>query len=403
RLRDRLLAVQRTSERQQIVGSRDEQVDVVGVVEDDLEAAAQVFHVRHGRVVGRNGFVLDKVMDLSPEQTIAAVLDHLYGDVPVLGVPREVLVPVLPDEPDLYESWLSEARGTRVTLRVPQRGPKRELAETVRRNAEEQFTRHRLKRAADHNSRARALNELQEALGLPEAPLRIECYDMSHLQGSDYVGSMVVMEDGLPRKSEYRRFKVREVPGNDDFAAMEEVLTRRLVNYVEERDLPAGERGRFSYPPQLLLVDGGKGQLGVAVKVLEQLGLSGEIPVASLAKRFEEVYVPGRSAPVELPRGSEALFMLQRLRDETHRFAVSYHRQLRDSRMTRSVLDGIPGLGEVRRARLVKAFGGVRAVQRASLDDLLGVSWLPDDVGRAIFSHLHPAERVLDASAQTDG
>ena len=390
RLRDRLASVRRTVEKQQMVGDRDEQLDVVGVVEDELEAAAQVFHVRHGRVVGRNGFILDKVMDLTPEQTMAAVLDQLYGDEPVLGYPRHVLVPTLPEDTEVYEEWLGEMRGTRVAIRVPQRGAKRELAETVTRNAEETFTRHRLKRAADHNSRAKALNDLQEALGLPEAPLRIECYDMSHLQGSDYVGSMVVMEDGIPRKGEYRRFKVREVPGNDDFAAMEEVLTRRLRNYLEEQELPPGERGRFAYPPQLLLVDGGKGQLGVAVKVLAELGLTEKIPVASLAKRFEEVYLPGRSEPVELPRGSEGLFMLQRLRDESHRFAISYHRQLRDKRMTRSVLDGIPGLGDTRRPKLVKQFGGVRAVQRASLEDLLEVTWLPEAVAHTVYEHLHP-------------
>ena len=403
RLRDRLASVRRTVEKQQMVGDRDEQLDVVGVVEDELEAAAQVFHVRHGRVVGRNGFILDKVMDLTPEQTMAAVLDQLYGDEPVLGYPRQVLVPVLPEDAEVYEEWLGEVRGTKVAIRVPQRGSKRELAETVTRNAEETFTRHRLKRAADHNSRARALHDLQEALGLPEAPLRIECYDMSHLQGSDYVGSMVVMEDGLPRKGEYRRFKVREVPGNDDFAAMEEVLTRRLRNYLEEQELPPGERGRFAYPPQLLLVDGGKGQLGVAVKVLAELGLTEKIPVASLAKRFEEVYLPGRSEPVELPRGSEGLFMLQRLRDESHRFAIGYHRQLRDKRMTRSVLDGIPGLGDTRRTKLVKQFGGVRAVQRASLEDLLAVTWLPDAVAHTVFEHLHPEAPRRVAADEQDG
>jgi excinuclease ABC subunit C len=401
RLRDRLASVRRTVEKQQMVGDRDEQLDIVGVVEDELEAAAQVFHVRHGRVVGRNGFILDKVMDLTPEQTMAAVLDQLYGDEPVLGYPRHVLVPTVPEDAEVYEEWLGEMRGTKVAIRVPQRGAKRELAETVTRNAEETFTRHRLKRAADHNSRAKALNDLQEALGLPEAPLRIECYDMSHLQGSDYVGSMVVMEDGLPRKGEYRRFKVREVPGNDDFAAMEEVLTRRLRNFLEEQELPPGERGRFAYPPQLLLVDGGKGQLGVAVKVLAELGLTEKIPVASLAKRFEEVYLPGRSEPVELPRGSEGLFMLQRLRDESHRFAISYHRQLRDKRMTRSVLDGIPGLGDTRRTKLVKQFGGVRAVQRASLEDLLEVTWLPEAVAHTVYEHLHP--EAARSAAPDDG
>jgi excinuclease ABC subunit C len=290
---------------------------------------------------------------------------------------------------DVYREWLTMQRGSRVDIRVPQRGQKRQLAETVTQNAQEAFTRHRLKRASDHNSRAKALNELQDALHLPTAPLRIECYDMSHLQGTDYVGSMVVLEDGLPRKQEYRRFKIRTVGGNDDFAAMEEVLTRRLTNYLTDRDKPPAERGRFAYPPQLLLVDGGKGQLGVAVKVLEELGLADEIPVASLAKRFEEVYLPGRSEPVEVRRGSEALFLLQRIRDESHRFAITYHRELRGKRMTRSVLDGIPGLGDKRKQRLVKELGGVRAVQAADLATLQALPWLPDSVADAVYDALH--------------
>lgn len=389
RLRDRLATVRRAIERQQMVGDRSEDVDVIGVAEDELEAAAQVFFVRKGRVVGRLGFLLDKVMDLSPGQTVEAVLEQLYGDPPAVGYPKSVLVPTLPDDLDLYREWLSHQRGSRVNIRVPRRGPKRQLSETVARNATEEFTRHRLRRASDHNSRARALNELQESLDLPAAPLRIECYDMSHLQGTDYVGSMVVLEDGLPRKGEYRRFKIRGVPGNDDFAAMEEVLTRRLTNYLADRDKPAAERGRFAYPPQLLLVDGGKGQLGVATKVLDELGLRDEIPVASLAKRFEEVYLPGRAEPVEVRRGSEALFLLQRIRDESHRFAVGYHRSVRDKRMTHSVLDGIPGLGDKRRVRLVKELGGVRAVQAASLETLRELPWLPDAVAATVYAALH--------------
>jgi excinuclease ABC subunit C len=381
--------VRRAVERQQMVGDRNEDVDVIGVAEDDLEAAAQVFFVRKGRVVGRLGFLLDKVMDLTPDQTVAAVLEQLYGDEPAVGYPKAVLVPTIPEDVEIYEEWLREQRGSRVHIRVPQRGAKRELAQTVTRNATEEFTRHRLRRASDHNSRARALNELQTALDLPTPPLRIECYDMSHLQGTDYVGSMVVLEDGLPRKGEYRRFKIRGVPGNDDFAAMEEVLTRRLTNYLEDRDKPVAERGRFAYPPQLLLVDGGKGQLGVATKVLDDLGLRGEIPVASLAKRFEEVFLPDRAQPVEVPRGSEALFLLQRIRDESHRFAIGYHRQLRDKRMTRSALDGIPGLGEKRKVRLVKEMGGVRAVQAADLETLRALPWLPDTVAAAVYDALH--------------
>jgi len=302
-----------------------------------------------------------------------------------------VVVPTQPDDPELYTDWLSHLRGSQVEVRVPQRGDKRELQVTVTRNASEEFTRHRLRRASDHNARAKALNELQDALDLPEAPLRIECYDMSHIQGSDYVGSMVVMEDALPRKSEYRRFKVREVPGNDDFAAMEEVLTRRLTAYIEERARPVSDRaGKFAYPPQLLLVDGGKGQLGVAVRVLEELGLEDEIPVASLAKRFEEVFVPGRSDPVRIPRGSEALYLLQRIRDEAHRFAITYHRQLRDKRMTRSPLDDVKGLGPTRKKRLLKELGSARAVGRATLDELKALPWLPDAVADAVYAALHP-------------
>lgn len=398
RMRDRLATVRRAVERQQMVGSRDEDVDVVGIVEDELEAAAQVFFVRRGRVVGRLGFVIDKVMDLSPGETVGAVLEQIYGEEPAVGYPKAVLVPTLPDDPELYAGWLGECRGSRVEVRVPQRGAKRELAETVTRNADEAFRRHRLKRSSDHNSRAKALNDLEVHLGLPAAPLRIECFDMSHLQGSDYVGSMVVLEDGLPRNSEYRRFKVH-VDGNDDYAAMEEVLTRRLRAYLVDRELPVEERGRFAYPPQLLLVDGGKGQLSAAVRVLDELGLRDEIPVAALAKQFEEVFVPGRSEPVGVPRGSEALFLLQRIRDESHRFAIGYHRQLRDKRMTRSVLDDVSGLGDKRRKRLLKELGGIRAVKAASLDELQSLSWLPDSVASAVYEQLHdPRESQRDAS-----
>ena len=389
RVRDRLASVRKAIERQQMVADRNEDFDVVGLAEDDLEAAVQVFFVRRGRVVGRKGFVVDKVEDLAPGELVGDILEGLYDDPP-LGVPRTVLVPADPDDPELYADWLSLLRGSRVDVRVPRRGAKRELQQTVTRNASEEFTRHRLRRASDHNARAKALNELQDALGLPDAPLRIECYDMSHIQGTDYVGSMVVVEDGLPKKSDYRRFKVRSVPGNDDFAAMEEVLTRRLTAYLAERDVPVADRtGRFSYPPQLLLVDGGKGQLNVAVRVLEDLGLDEEIPVASLAKRFEEVFVPGQADAVRVPRGSEALYLLQRIRDEAHRFAITYHRELRGKRMTTSVLDGIKGLGPTRRKRLTKELGGVAAVKAASLEELQALSWLPDEVARAVYEKVH--------------
>jgi len=403
RIRDRLTSVRKAIERQQMVTEKAEDLDVVGIAEDDLEAAIQVFYVRRGRVVGRKGFVLDKVEDLTRPQLVGHVLEQLYGD-PTLGVPKEVLVPDDPDDPELFERWLGGLRGSRVNVRVPQRGDKRQLQETVTRNATEEFTRHRLRRSADHNARARALTALQDALDLPEAPLRIECFDMSHLQGTDYVGSMVVMEDGLPKKSDYRRFKVRGVPGNDDYAAMEEVLTRRLTALLVEQERPMSERPRkFSYPPQLLLVDGGKGQLNVAVRVLEDLGLEGEIPVAALAKQFEEVYLPGRTDPVRIPRQSEALYVLQRVRDEAHRFAIAYHRQLRGKRMTTSVLEDIPGLGPARRKRLIKEFGGVKAIRQASLETLKALPWLPDPVAEALHEKVHGPDGPSPATSDAGG
>jgi excinuclease ABC subunit C len=423
RLRDRLTAVRKAVEKQQMVTERAEDLDCFGLVEDELEAAIQVFYVRRGRVVGRKGFVVDKVEDLTRSQLVAQILEQHYDDAP-LGVPPLVLVPDLPEESGVMEDWLAgervggrdrrpavadvewwaasdryrversvnpEARaGSHVEIRVPQRGDKRALLEMVTKNAGEEFVRHRLKRASDHNARAKALNALQDALDLPESPLRIECYDMSHLQGTDYVGSMVVMEDGIARPQEYRRFKVRTVEGNDDFAAMGEVLTRRLQAYLVERAKPVEDRKRrFAYPPQLILVDGGRGQLNVAVRVLDELGLEEEIPVAALAKQFEEVYLPDHAEPIRIPRTSEALYLLQQIRDEAHRFAITYHRNLRGKRMTASVLDGIPGLGPARKKRLIKELGGPKAVRAASRDTIAGLQWLPDAVGEAVYEKLH--------------
>ena len=384
RYRDRLSSVKKAIEKRQIAGTRNEDFDVIGVHDDELEASVQVFFVRKGRVMGQRGSIVDKVEDFTQPDLIARIIEDVYHDENPIGMPKNVFVPSLPEKAELYEEWLTGQRGSRVEIRVPQRGDKRALHETATKNARESFARHRLKRGTDHNSRSKALEELQRHLALPNAPLRIECYDMSHLQGTAYVGSMVVLEDALPRKSEYRRFKIRDVEGNDDFAAMEEVLSRRFRNYLDERDLPSTEITKFSYPPQLLVVDGGKGQLGVAVRVLESMGLEEEIPVVALAKQFEEVFIPGRSQPIELPRGSEALYLLQRIRDESHRFAIAYHRKLRDKRMTRSVLDEIPGLGDMRKKRLIKEFGGVRKVQQASLSDLLALTWLPNKVAAAV-------------------
>lgn len=393
RLRDQLEAICLALERQQMVGERSEDLDVIGIAEDEFEAAVQVFYVRKGRVVGRKGFVVDKVEDLTSAGLTSRVIERLYDESPILGIPKMVIVPIEPEGNQILEQWLSQLRTSLVEIRVPQRGDKRELHDLVTQNAREELNRHRLRRASDHTARSRALTELQELLGLPEAPLRIECYDMAHLQGTDYVGSMVVLEDGLPLKREYRRFKVKNVPGNDDYAAMREVLTRRLSAYIAQRDQPISERGerpgKFSYAPQLLLVDGGKGQLGVAEQVVRELGLESEIPVASLAKRFEEVFIPGRAIPVAVPRGSDALFMLQVIRDEAHRFANRFHRELRGKRMRSSTLDGITGLGKVRAKKLVEALGSISAVKKASREDLALLTWLPRNIAEAIYQRFH--------------
>ena len=394
RLRDRLGAIDRALERQLMVGERGDDFDTVALVDSELEASVHVFYARKGRVLGSNGYIVDKSEDLTLPELMRRVIVDLYADEPALGWPKEVMVSVEPEDAVACETMLRERRGTQVEIRVPQRGDRRELMATVAKNAGDALVRHKLKRASDHNSRSRAISELQDQLGLSQAPLRIECFDMAHLQGSDYVGSMVVLEDGLPQKREYRKFKVKTVDGNDDYAAMREVLTRRLAAYVAERDAPAEERGekpgRFAYPPQLLLVDGGKGQLNVAVEVLRELGLEDEINAASLAKRFEEVFVPERSEPVRIPRGSEALYMLQVVRDEAHRFANTFHRERRSKRMMASELDGIRGLGPKRREALLAALGGIAGVRAASAERLGEL--LPTDVANAVHERLHPPQ-----------
>ncbi len=394
RLRDRLETVRLAIEQQEMVADTTDDLDVIGMSGDDLETAVQVLHVRRGRVVGRDGFILEKVEPLNDAELVGRVLEQLYAETPI-GVPREVLLEHLPDEPDVFTSWLSERRGGKVALKVPMRGRRVALAKVAQANAAEQLQRHRMRRSSDLTSRAVALEELQRHLGLDEAPLRIECYDMSHLQGSDYVGSMVVLEDGLAKRSDYRRFKVSAVAGNDDYGAMHEVLTRRLRRLEEAPRAKDGEEEtrrptRFAYPPQLLLIDGGKGQLNVAVEVLAELGLTDRIAVASLAKQFEEVFVPGRADPIRIPRDSPAIYLLQHIRDEAHRFAITFHRELRNKRMTKSALDDVPGLGPARRKRLVRELGSVKAVRAASREDLAALEWLPDRVADALYEHLHP-------------
>ena len=385
RYRDRLFNVQKAAEKQVMVGTRSEDFDVVTYVDDEFEAAAHAFFVRNGRVLGQRSFILDKAENLPTGVLQSRILEKLYIETNPLGNPKAIFVETEPHNKEFYEAWLSGERGSKVQIRIPQKGTKKTLMETVRLNAEDAFKRHRLKRLGDHNSRSKALNDLQKFLNLPNSPLRIECYDMSHLQGSNYVGSMVVMEDAILKKKDYRKFKIKSIDGNDDYAAMAEVVRRRLMNLLKEESDQSNDASSFSYPPQLLLVDGGKGQLSATVAVLKELNLFERIPVASLAKRNEEIFLPGKSEPVILPRNSESLYLLQRIRDESHRFAITYHRQLRKREMKDSVLDGVSGLGPSRRARLIKEFGSINKIRQATLEDLLKLTWLPEEVAKSVY------------------
>lgn len=382
RHRDRIDDVRRAMLRQEVVTEKPENFDLISFHGDELESAFQILYVRQGRVVGRKGTVVDRVEELTDNELVARVIRELYGDE---EPPGEVLVSIEPAEKDLITDWLVERRGSNVDLRVPQRGSKRRLLETTTMNAAEAFARHRLRRQKDHNARAKALRSLQEELDLPEAPLRIEAYDISTLQGTNTVASMVVLEDGMPRPSEYRRFKIKSVAGQDDFASMEETVRRRFRAYLAERDKPLGEQGKFSYPPSLIVIDGGPGQLGRATKVLAELNL--EIPVVGLAKRMEEVYLPGKPEPVRIARDAEALYLLQQVRDEAHRFAITYHRQLRSKSMIDSILDEVPGIGAKRKGDLLRRFGSLKKIREASAEELAGV--VPRGVADHLYAVLH--------------
>jgi len=408
RLRDHLGALRRAMEKQAVVLGDGTDADVIAFACDELEAAVQVFHVRGGRVRGQRGWVIERVEQVD---LVGQFLTQFYGEQAALAgsedvaadapVPREVLVPELPDDPedtDALTEWLSELRGSRVQLRIPQRGDKRALAETVARNAAEAFAQHKLRRAGDLTARAAALQEIQEYLGLDTAPLRIECIDVSHVQGNDVVASLVVFEDGLARKSDYRRFAIRDAAGggrSDDVASIAEVVRRRFARHVRDKettDKPAldpdtGRPRKFAYPPNLLVVDGGPAQVAAAAQALFELGVT-EVAVAGLAKRLEEIWLPGEADPVILPRSSEGLYLLQRLRDEAHRFAITYHRQKRSARMTSSALDDVTGLGRARRTALLKHFGSVHRIRQASVAELTEVPGVGPSTARAVLAAL---------------
>jgi excinuclease ABC subunit C len=424
RLRDDIQALQRALEKQAVVLPDGTDCDVIALAEDQLEAAVQIFYVRGGRVRGQRGWVLDKVEDVTSGELVEHFLGQVYGDDPAAAdspaagrvqqsrVPREVLVPTMPPDAATVETWLGDKRGGRVSLRVPQRGDKKALLDTVARNAGETLALHKTRRASDLTTRSRALGEIQEALALDEAPLRIESYDVSNLQGTHVVASMVVFEDGLARKSEYRRFAIRGLDGTDDVAAIHEVILRRFRRYLEEQaagqpgldELAAGadgERRKFAYPPNLLVIDGGPAQVSAAVKALDELGVV-DVAVCGLAKRLEEVWLPGEDGPVILPRSSEGLYLLQRVRDEAHRFAITYHRSRRAAALTTSELDEVPGLGPARRGALLKRFGSVRKLRAASVTDIAAVPGFGLRTADAVYRALHAEDGSgAESSEQT--
>jgi excinuclease ABC subunit C len=424
RLRDDLGALTSALEKSAVVLGDATDADVFALAHDELEAAVQVFHVRGGRVRGQRGWVAERGSEDATE--LSSVVEHLlqqvYGGESPEGVPREVLVPVLPPDPEHMGQWLSRLRGAQVNLRVPRRGDKRALMETVRRNAEQSLVRHKVARAGDLTARSLALQELQDGLDLASAPLRIECFDVSHVQGTNVVASMVVFEDGLPRKAEYRRFIVKEAVGPsgaanpqiDDTAAMHEVLTRRFKRYLDDRvqagdiegmaiDPDTGRPRRFAYPPSLVVVDGGLPQVNAARAALAELGID-DVALVGLAKRLEEVWIPGKEFPVILPRTSEGLYLLQRVRDEAHRFAIAFHRQRRSKAMTASALDDIPGLGEVRRKALLRHFGSVKALKEASPQQIQEVPGIGPALADTIQVTLHhPSTQTAAAVNVTTG
>ncbi|MFF5443772.1 excinuclease ABC subunit UvrC [Streptomyces sp. NPDC012888] len=387
RLRDDIGALRRAMEKNAVVLADATDADLIAVAEDELEAAVQIFHVRGGRVRGQRGWVTDKVEAVDTAGLVEHALQQLYGEESGESVPKEVLVPALPEDAPALSDWLAARRGSQVSLRIPQRGDKKALMETVHRNAQQSLVLHKTRRASDLTTRSRALEEIAEALGLDGAPLRIECFDISHLQGDDVVASMVVFEDGLARKSEYRRFQIKSFAGQDDVRSMHEVVSRRFRRYLQEK-LKTGEWSpedgeealaeddgrpkRFAYPPQLVVVDGGRPQVAAAQRALTELGID-DVAVCGLAKRLEEVWLPEEDDPVVLPRTSEGLYLLQRVRDEAHRFAIQYQRNKRGKRLRTGPLDEVPGLGETRRQALIKHFGSVKKLRQATIDQICEV------------------------------
>ncbi|GEP38235.1 UvrABC system protein C [Nocardioides psychrotolerans] len=398
RLRDDLGALEKALEKQAVVLGDGADADVIALAEDPLEVAVQIFYVRGGRIRGQRGWVADRVGEGGTAELVDDFLLQLYAGGEADSIPREILVPALPPDVDTYEALLSDLRGSRVQIRVPQRGDKKTLQETVARNAGQALVLHKTKRASDLTTRNRALEEIQLALELEEVPLRIECYDVSNLQGTEVVASMVVFEDGLVRKGEYRRFVIKGVDGQNDVASMHEVITRRFRRLLDEQarsqqvstsngpmlvDPETGRPRKFAYAPGLVVVDGGPPQVAAAQQALDELGID-DIAICGLAKRLEEVWLPGQEDPVILPRSSEGLYLLQRVRDEAHRFAINHHRSRRSKTMVESMLDDVPGLGEVRRKTLLKHFGSLKKLRLATVEEIAMVPGIGERTATAI-------------------
>ncbi|NUL60947.1 excinuclease ABC subunit UvrC [Brevibacterium luteolum] len=392
-LRDEIQALEKVLDKSAVVLSQNVDVDVFSMVVEELEASVQVFHVRGGRIRGQRGWIIERLQDLTPEELTLDYLRQAYSGIDAEAIPREILLDTLPSDVELATTWLSEQRGSKVELRVPQRGEKKAVLDTVHKNAEQALMRHKMQRASDLTTRSEALTEIQQALDLPEPPLRIECIDNSHMSGQHVVGSLVVFEDGLAKKRDYRRFSITGDAARDDTSAMYDVVSRRFSRYLESlvEDEPDE---RFGYRPSLLVVDGALPQVNAAVQALHDLGIT-DISVVGLAKRLEEVWVPGDEFPVILPRGSEGLFMLQRIRDEAHRFAIRYHQQKRTKAQRSSALDGIPGLGAAKQKALLKHFGSVKRIRAAAVDDLTAAP----GIGPALAEKIHQA---LSPAAESD-
>ncbi|MFJ5838879.1 excinuclease ABC subunit UvrC [Streptomyces shenzhenensis] len=415
RLRDDIGALKKAMEKNAVVLADATDADLIAVAEDELEAALQIFHVRGGRVRGQRGWVTDKVEEVTTAALVEHALQQLYGEERGDAVPKEVLVPALPEPVEPVQEWLTGRRGSHVSLRIPQRGDKKALMETVQRNAQQALALHKTKRASDLTTRSRALEEIADALDLDSAPLRIECYDISHLQGDDVVASMVVFEDGLQRKSEYRRFQIKGFEGQDDVRSMHEVITRRFRRYLADKEKTGewvdedGENGlkdedgrpkKFAYPPQLVVVDGGQPQVAAARRALDELGID-DIAVCGLAKRLEEVWLPQDDDPVVLPRTSEGLYLLQRVRDEAHRFAITYQRAKRAKRFRASPLDEVPGLGDTRKQALIKHFGSVKKLRSATIDQIQevpGIGRKTAETIAAAFARAAPAAPAVNTA-----